>query len=705
MTQDAPAIALFCGKLQRHIVAGLLLLVLSPAHADDSRPVEITLPAVTTVGHYDNGVGTSDAASQGTVRGELLQNEPLLRPGEVLESVPGLVVTQHSGDGKANQYFLRGYNLDHGTDFAIHVDGVPVNMPTNAHGQGYADLNFLIPELVQRIDYRKGPYYAENGDFSAAGSADIHYRNTLEKNFATLTLGTYDYRRALLALANTPEQARKGSAFLGAFEYQEENGPWTNPEDLHKYNALLRLSDGNRQNGWSVDGNIYSAQWNSTDQVPQALINSGQLGRFSTLDPTDGGNSGRNIVSGEWHAHSAKGYSKAQLYLEHYSMALWSDFSYFMIDPIHGDQFSQQEMRNIAGGQLVHGWNNSVFGADSNTEVGLQVRYDHNHVGLWHTADRIDIGTVSDDLVNETEIGTYVQNTSIWSPWLRSLAGLRFDQLILGVTSHHLPADSQRASGEKISPKLSLIFGPWANTEYFFNAGRGFHSNDARGVTERVDATTQQAVSAIPALVAATGAEVGVKTEAIRGWQSALTLWRLDSDSELIYSADFDLGNTQANGASKRWGVEWNNHLLAQPWLLLDVDLAWTQAHYASANANGQSGDNIPNAVSKVAVLGLTAQNLGPWSAASELRYIGSCPLTQNASMRQPASAVTNVRLQRSFGSRISLAADVLNVFNREYDDIAYAQQYALKGQETVDGITVHPGEPRELRLSLRAQF
>ena len=689
--------------LYRHIATGLLMFAAGQAHADGAAS-ETTLPAVTTVGHYDNAVGTSDAASQGTVRGERLRDQPLLRPGEVLESVPGLVVTQHSGDGKANQYFLRGYNLDHGTDFATSVDGVPVNMPTNAHGQGYCDLNFLIPELVQRIDYRKGPYFAENGDFSAAGSAAIQYRNTLDHNVANVTLGTFDYRRALLGLSSRPEQAKTGPAFLAAFEGLEENGPWSNPEGLHKTNALLRLTDGTRQRGWSVDGIVYASHWNSTDQIPQTLIRDGQLDRFGTLDPTDGGTSGRNILSGEWHDHTANGYSKAQVYLEHYTLTLWSNFSYYLLDPVNGDQFSQREARNIAGGHVLHGWNHSLFGADSSTEVGLQVRYDHNHVGLWHTEQRVDIGTVSDDLVNITEIGTYAQNTTTWAPWLRSLVGLRFDQLTMGVASFNIPADSNRASGEKVSPKLSLILGPWAKTEYFFNTGRGFHSNDARGATERMDATTHQAISAIPALVSATGEEVGVKTEAIRGLQSSLTLWRLDSNSELIYSADFDLGNTQANGASKRWGVEWNNHMVARPWLLFDADLAWTQAHYVGDNANGLPGNNIPNAVNKVAVLGVTVQNLGAWSASSELRYIGSCPLTQDNRMRQPASAVTNVRVQRDFGG-FAIAADVLNLFNREYDDIAYEQEYALKGQAPVDGMTVHPGEPRELRISVRAHF
>ncbi len=289
-----------------------------------------TLPEVKVEAHRDNGIGTSDAASQGTpLRGGSLQDVPLLRPAEVLESVPGMVVTQHSGDGKAGQYFLRGYNLDHGTDFATSVDGVPVNMPTNAHGQGYSDLNFLIPELVQRINYRKGPYYAENGDFASAGSADIVYRNSLDRSLANLTLGSFDYRRLLLAgstslsapgqgLGSSPAPGSTGPTLLRALEVLQNNGPWALKENLRKTKALVRLSDGNAANGWSLDAVYYDARWNSTDQVPLNLIASGQLGRYSALDPTDGGDTGRQILSGEWHNSDANGYSRISAYLQRY---------------------------------------------------------------------------------------------------------------------------------------------------------------------------------------------------------------------------------------------------------------------------------------------------------------------------------------------------------------------------------------------------
>jgi outer membrane receptor protein involved in Fe transport len=690
-----------------------------PPKAKDSAASQkaSTLPEVVIdAAHYDNAVGTSDAASQGVVRGERLQDLPVMRPGEVLETIPGMVVTQHSGDGKANQYFLRGYNLDHGTDFATFVDGVPVNMPTNAHGQGYTDLNYLIPELVQRINYSKGPYFAEDGDFSSAGSAKILYRNSLDRNFANLTVGAYDYRRALFA-GSTPltqqGSTSKGggaSAFgtggptlLGAVEFLSENGPWMEPEGLHKYNGLLRLSDGTAARGWSVDAIYYDASWRSTDQVPLELIQSGQLGRFSSLDPSDGGNSGRAILSGEWHSQNEQGYTRASAYMQHYRLQLWSNFTFFESNPVMGDQFSQVEHRNLVGGQVAKGWTQHLFGHDSITEAGLQVRHDAIHVGLLNTQNRIQYAAVTDDKVNLTSTGIYVQNTTNWTNWLRTVAGLREQNVIMDMNSLVIPQNGGNASGSKLLPRLSLIFGPWNKTEYFVNAGKGFHSNDARGVIGKVDSTGAPTVPA-PALAGSVGKEIGVRTEIIRGLQSSLALWSLNSDSELVYSADS--GTTEPKGASKRYGVEWNNHMAVNRWLLLDADLAWTHARYSIMNDNGATGNLIPNAVNKVALIAATAHQ-GPWSGGVVTRYIGGYPLTQDGSLVAPSAIVTNLRVQREFSRDFSVQLDVLNLFNREYYDIAYGQDFQVTPTSPLvpSGITVHPGEPRQLRFTAKLKF
>jgi hypothetical protein len=652
--------------------------------------------------HYDNAVGTSDAASQGVVRGDRLTDLPLLRPGEVLETVPGLVVTQHSGDGKANQYFLRGYNLDHGTDFATFVDGVPVNMPTNAHGQGYTDLNFLIPELVDRIDYRKGPYFAQDGDFASAGSAHVRYVDHLDPGLLSLTAGSDGYRRLLLAgsPAILGANAAGGPRLLCAVELVGDDGPWDTPEGMRKLNGALRMGVGDHDNGGSIDLMGSRSHWTSTDQVPLSLIQSGALGRYAALDPTDGGRSGRAVLSGEWHAHDQRGYTLASAFAAHNELTLWSDFTYFEERPATGDQFEQRESRNYVGGQLARGWQHTLFGQDSTTEAGLQLRHDRVDVGLFDSQARVAFRTVSNDHVDETATGTYLQNTTAWTPWLRSLVGLRADDLRLRVDARQTPADSGRRSADRLSPKLSLILGPWAHTEVFANAGRGFHSNDARGVVAKVDTA-----AAVPALVPSKGAEIGLRSDIVPGLQTSLALWRLDSDSELVYSADS--GGTEPNGASRRHGVEWNNHLVLSRWLLVDADMAWTSARYADADANGELGDRVPNAVGRVGSFGVTLHRLGPWSAGLIARYIGAYPLSQDGALTTPSSWISNLQVRRELAPHVALTLDVLNLFDRRFYDIAYEQDYRVTPTAPVvpDGVTVHPGEPREVRVTLSVKL
>jgi len=721
-------------------MAGVLLfgLVVAAAHAQATKPgasadasepeqsaapnatAAATLDTVTVVGHYDTALGSSNAASQGVVEGSTLTDAPVPRPGQILETVPGLVVTQHSGDGKANQYFLRGYNLDHGTDLATFVDAVPVNMPTNAHGQGYTDLNFVIPELVDHIDYEKGPYFAPYGDFASAGAVAIRYRDTLDGGLANLTLGDDAYRRLLFAGSCTVTgdtcafDAPQGDRFdadsprlLGALELLEENGPWTLPEHLHKFNGLVRLSEGTPENGFSVDAIAYAAHWDSTDQVPLSLIESGQLNRYGALDPTDGGDSARDVLSGEWAKSAAGGYLKAAFFLEHYQLQLWSDFTFYELRPRTGDQFEQAENRNLVGGQIAEGWAMPHVGLESLTEAGVQMRHDNIDVGLFDTEARHVFATVSNEIVGETEAGLYIENTTLWTPWLKSTLGLRENLISLSADSLSTAANSGNASASKLTPKMALVIGPWHDTEFFVDAGEGFHSNDARGVIDKIDPTTGLAALPVAALAGSFGKEIGVRTAIIPGLQSSLALWSLNSQSELVYNADSDIGSTSPDAASKRYGIEWNNHFVSIPHLLLDLDLAYTHARYAQDNQNGQLGDDIPNAVAAVASFRATLMNFGPWSAGIETRYIGAYPLSQDGSLRNPGAAVTNVRFQRQLTKRTAIIVDGLNLFDKQYYDIAYEQDYRVTPTSPIvpNGVTVHPGEPRAVRVTLSTRF
>ena len=661
------------------------------------------LPPVVIPGHYDNAIGSSNAASEGLIGAELLRSRALLRPADVLEYIPGMVVTQHSGDGKANQYFLRGMNLDHGTDFATTINGVPVNLPTHGHGQGYSDLNILIPELVSQIEYRKGPYFASEGDFSSAGSANILYRTRIDQPFVSTTVGQRGYLRGVAAGSR---DIAEGVTLLTAVERLNNDGPWTAPEGLRKLNALFTLSGGSPRDNWSTSLSAYSARWNATDQVPQRLIDAGTyqgqpFGRFDSLDPSDGAKTNRLSLSGNWRHSDKDQLTAVQWYALQYDLDLYSNFTYALARP--SDQFAQTDQRSAAGGKAFRSWS-SDLGSDRlmiNT-VGIQMRQDQIRIGLYDTAQRLTQARVRNDQVRQTMLGIYGQNEFSWSSWFRTIAGIRADQLQANVFSHSLAENSGKASSSKLSPKLSAILGPWGKTELFLNAGQGFHSNDARGMTARIDPRTGQSINRIPGLVGSRGQEVGIKTEIVPKLQSSLAAWSLDFDSELVYVGD--AGTTTAGRPSKRSGIEWSNHWTPGDTVLLDVSLAWTRPRYADQDP---AGNHIINATQRVANISLAVRNLGPWSGSVGVRYIGSAPLTEDNRVRSSSSLMTNLRVTRKITKDITLAMDVLNLADRKNNDVSYyyASRVAGEPPSGVEGTHIHPAEPRTLRLTARVQF
>jgi len=669
-------------------------LAYAPAHAQTlaAAPTENT-QTITVQGHYDNAVGTSDAASQGVINAALLKSRPALRPGEVLEFVPGLIVTQHAGDGKANQYFLRGFNLDHGTDFATSVGGMPVNMPTHAHGQGYTDLNFLIPELVQRIEYRKGPYFANTGDFGSAGAADIVYRQQFDAPFAQLTLGRNGYDRGVFGGSGEAGAVR----LLAAVELMLNDGPWTVPENLLRKNGVITASAGTAAAGWSASLMGYDARWTSTDQVPQRALDDGSLGRFDSLDASSGGKTSRGSVSGEWHRNEDGSASRVAAYALRYQLDLFSNFTYALERPLEGDQFEQKDERSVYGLKASHAFDHRIGSLNLRSEIGAQLRHDRIAVGLYDSAQRVRSATTREDEVRKTLLGVYGQSGVEFTPVLRAVLGIRADALRTSVDALTDGRNSGSARDTQVSPKLSLVAGPFARTEFFFNAGRGFHSNDARGTTAAVDPKSGDAVQRVPPLVASRGYELGARTEALPGLQSSIALWKLDFGSELVYVGD--AGATEASNGSRRSGVEWNNRYTPLPWLLLDADLAWSHARF-------NNGDRIPNSIDKVASLAATVRELGPWSASLQWRYLGSGALIEDNSVRSHASLTTNLRVSRSLGKQVEATLDVFNLLDRKVDDIQYYYESQLPTEAApVADRHVHPAEPRSLRLTLRLAF
>ena len=676
-------------------------LATAPASASASAAIPAAPEQISTVevrGHYDNGVGTSDAASEGSVTAALIANRPALRPGELLEFVPGVIVTQHSGDGKANQYFLRGFNLDHGTDFATFVDGMPVNMRSHAHGQGYTDLNFLMPELVDRINYKKGPYYAEEGDFASAGAAHMVLANKLPASTASMTVGEHAYYRGTLT-GSTPLGA--GNLVYGA-ELGHNDGPWVLPEAFHKSLGVLRYSQGASDDQFTVTAMGYKGAWHASNQIPLRAVQSGALSPYGAIDQSDGGRTSRYSLSATMRQRSADTLLQANAYVVQSTLDLYNNFTYFLDNPTDGDQSLQTEKRRLAGFDVARTWFANWGALAVSNKVGVQGRYDYlSPLALYSTVNQQITGTVSESKVKEASVGVYLENTVQWLDWLRTTAGVRYDRYRFDVRSNILD-NSGKVDAGVTSPKLALIFGPWENTELFVNYGQGFHSNDARGVTVRVSPKDGAAIDPVTPLAKTRGAELGVRTEIVPGLQSSVAWWKLRSDSELVFSGD--AGDTSASRGSKRSGIEWNNHYIAASWLLFDLDLAYSRARYTTHDA---AGDFIPGAIGKVASFGATITDIGPWSAAFQMRYFGPRPLIEDDSRRSSTTAIAYGRLGYRIDRRWALSLDAFNLFDRKASDIDYYYASRLPGEpaEGVDDIHYHPVEPRTVRLTLKAVF
>lgn len=680
------------------------LLISSHAVAGGVQPSNQAVQQIVVEGSRDNGVGIADSATQGTVTAKQLENRPLLRTGELLETVPGVIVTQHSGDGKANQYFARGFNLDHGTDFRTTVLGMPVNMPSNAHGQGYSDLNFVIPELVKTIQYKKGTYYAEEGDFSAAGAAVIDYFRTLDQGLFSVELGQHNYRRTVVA----DSIAMGPGDLLYAFEAAGNDGPWTNPESYKRFNGVLSYSWKAGSDAFRVAAMAMQSSWNSTDQVPQRAIASNRVDRFGAIDPTDGGDTARYSLSAEWTRRHDDGITRANTYFVKSRLNLLSNFTYALNDPINGDQFQQSEQRRISGFNAEHTFFHNIGRFEAETTAGLQFRQDMlSPLALYATAARQRLSTTREDDVTERATALFVTNTTRWLPWFRTVTGLRSDWYDFDVESSN-PANSGKVSASILSPKFSSIFSLSRNAELYLNWGKGFHSNDARGITTRVDPKTGLAVDTdgnpiIPAtpLVKAIGKEVGLRLSGLLSrLQTSLSIWQLDLASELVFAGD--AGTTEASRPSHRNGIELANYYVPAKGWIIDADIAWSRAHFTD---NNTAGPYIPGAVDHTASVGVSGE-YGKWSGGLRLRYFGGRALVEDNSVRSSSSTLVNAKLGYAIRKDVKLTVDVLNLLNRQVSDIDYFYQSRLAGEAVpVNDIHTHPAEPRTMRVGVVMKF
>jgi outer membrane receptor protein involved in Fe transport len=733
-------------------------------------PLRITLSlgslntTVNVQGRQDDLIGVADSATQGTVGATEIQDRPILRSGEILETIPGVIITQHAGGGKANQYFLRGFNLDHGTDFAVFLDGMPLNLPSHAHGEGYADMNVVIPEFVERVDYEKGPYYADVGNYGSAGNAHLVFFQTLPENFFKFEGGMYGFGRFVFGVS---KKLGPGHLLYGG-EVYHDNGPWTHPDNYYKFNGLVTYSQGGDADGFSITARAYRGTWHSSDQIPVDAIP--LVGYFGALSPTDGGESQRYSLQGEWHRQDENSETKITAYGFYYDLNLFSDFTYYLNDPTKGDQFEQQDRRWVAGLDAHHTIFGEWFGRKVENTFGVQVRNDWVHNGLYRTEDRVrtdktDIvacytnpiplcdpdGTINGNYptlpadtdlnkFTDTMIGFYLENKIQWSGKFRSVLGFRGDDAIYNVTSLTPPYVATELPGSPVinfaaansgtatkflpSPKGSLIFGPWSKTEFYLQGGFSFHSNDARGATQRIEPISPDnpfptPSTPIPALVQTKGGEFGVRTSAVPHLQSTLSLWYLYSHSEL--QQDGDTGGTVASASpSNRYGIEWANYYTPTEHLVFDLDMADSRAQFTEIDpadaaytngtgpypVQGPGGKLVPEAVRVVISSGITLHDYKGFTSTIRLRYFGPRDLTSDGINRSAATLLLNMGLDYKFNKQWRISADFLNLTDRRNDDITYAYVSRVTPTAAPEFTNVfHPAEPFQVRFSLVRTF
>jgi len=614
-----------------------------------------------------------NAASSFTVRDRDFLLRPHPRPADILMVTPGLYVVQHAGGGKANQYFLRGFDADHGTDVSIMVDGIPVNKVSHGHGQGYADLNWLIPEVVQRIEVSKGPYYAEFGDFGTAGTINIVTHRKLQANEVSLTGGMFDTWRGLVMVS--PDI--KDWAPLIAAEVYVTNGPFDRGEGLERYSFFSKVThdfdDGARL---SLAFTSYGAGWNASGQLPIREIRAGRLDRFGTIDASDGGNSQRHSVYGQYRVQPTDDSELTVMaWLENYRLSLYSNFTFFSADPLNGDQIEQQDNRTIFGAKAAYRfvcrWHDIAF----DTTIGTQVRSDSIANGLSNSTQREVRERVVRADIAEGSLGVYAQEEITWTPWLRTILGMRMDYFGFDVTDRleDLSTLGTKTSGVRQatqpSPKASIVISPVDDFDVFLNFGIGFHSNDARGVVRGQDAVTP--------LAQARGYEAGVRTRLFDSIDIAAAVYALDLDSELVWVGD--AGETEARGETERVGVEAEVRAELTDWLFLDGDMTWSSATYVE---NAGNGNAVALAPTLIVSGGVSVQHPSGFYGRIGLFHLADRPATEDEFLT--AKGFTRIDLTAGYKhERFELSLSIQNLFDADVREAQFANVSRLPNENS----------------------
>ena len=633
------------GKLAVAIMASLSAMAVS------AQPGSGEIEEIIVFGRNTDLVGSAEAASEGSVGGADLLVRPLFKTAELLESMPGMVAVQHSGSGKANQYFLRGFNLDHGTDYSVLVDGMPMNLRSHGHGQGYLDVNGLIPETVERIDYRKGPYRADLGDFSMAGASFIHTIDRLDDNFVSFESGQYGWNR--MAGGMSQDTARGTLTFVG--EYKQNDGPWEKDEDLNHVSLWSKYLTETDFGQLMVTFSGYQADWDPTEQVPERAFGSAACpDEYCSLDPTAEGETSRWIVTTEVTGDDWSG----TLFAQHYDWTMSSN-------PTYDYQINQFDKRWTIGGKgektLIEEMNYQVI-------AGANFRYDDaSRVGVEHTDRGQFVDPISENEIQEGSYGAFAEATWYATDTLRVIGGVRADYYNFDVTAFNANSSEGSAHDSRVSPKVALAWQALDDVELYANWGRGFHSNDARGIVNTN--------APVPGLSPGTGYEVGGRL-AVGDFKFTSSYWWLDQDSELIFVGDSN--SVEPKGGSEREGFELT--MFWQPLYWLGVDAVYTESE--ARYVNNPDGIYVEQAVEESAQVGISASK-DDWDLALRARYLGPYALTADNSQR--ADALTTVSLRGAWHwNNLTAYAEVINLLDTDKKEIVYYYPAFVPGLDPV---------------------
>jgi outer membrane receptor protein involved in Fe transport len=637
-------------------------------------------------------LGTANSASQGVVGYDDFSTRPLARVAELVEVIPGMIATQHSGPGKANQYFLRGFNLDHGSDFSTYFDGMPVNWRTHAHAQGYMDLNFIIPEIIERVDFQKGPYFADSGDFSLAGSNSMKTYDVLDEGFSEITLGSEDELRVVTANSVPFGEGN----FLYAFEHQQTNGHFDLEQDVRKYNGLLKYTGDIAGVPSRITLSAYDSIWTSTNQIPERAVTSGLISRFGFIDPDLGGDSHRYSLAGSFELDNWD----LNLYASSYYMSLINNPTYVLKNPTDGDEFEQEDERRLFGGALRNDAEMELFGLPTTRRIGADLRYDDvNELNLFNTISKRRTSSVREDEAEELSIGLFSEWEISLSEQLRATVGVRIDYYDFDVEALR-PQNSGSDSDSLWQPNFGLAYRYSDNLEFYGNYGHGFHSNDVRAAVNTIDPVSGAPAEAQDVLIEGKGSEIGFRYDTLQSFNFSMALFQLDTDSELVFVGD--AGTTEPSNPTERKGIELNLFWEISDNLVFDFSAAKSEGNFKGLPSGK---DSITDAHEEVIGTGLTYINPNGIKASLRVRHFSDAALTEDESVTKDGSTLIHTGASYSFDNW-ELGIDIFNLMDREDDDIAYFFESRLPGEvDPLEDIHFHPSNPRSVRVLLKYNF